>query len=325
MNERVALIAWVTSAFLFGTAAHAQTVDEHLREGFALRQRGAEADALARFEAAWALSPEPRVAAQLGLTHQALGHWIDAERFLQRALDAPGDPWVQHNRAPLESALSVVRQRLGEVVLVGSPAGADVLVDGRAVGRLPLAAPLRVLAGVIRLEVRAEGYVPVQRRVVVDPGAALREEVELAPAPAPPLVTPRPPAPPVVSVAVPTTPPSVAASRPASSTLRVMGITLLATGGAAVAFGAAAAVAREDATVTYNGRCPSPRPNLSAECQSLLDAESAWGVARWVGLATGGALLVVGAAALVLQARPERRVTWACGPGWLSLGCALRF
>ena len=47
-------------------------------------------------------------------------------------------------------------------------------LDGRLVGTLPLAAPLRVIAGTVNLEVRAEGHVPVQRRLVVDPGAALR-------------------------------------------------------------------------------------------------------------------------------------------------------
>jgi hypothetical protein len=305
--------------------ALAQTVDDHLREGFALRQRGAEAEALARFEAAWALAQTPRVAAQVGLTHQALGHWVEADRFLRLATDAADDPWVRRSRPALDAALRVVRQHLGELELAGEPAGAVVSLDGRVVGTLPLAAPLRVIAGTVNLEVRAEGHVPVQRRLVVDPGAALREEVSLVRVPE---------APPAAATAATATATATAAARRGdargaavvgASPMRVLGIALVSVGGAATAFGVAAVALRESAAADYNTRCPSPRPGLSVDCQGLLDAESTWGAARWIGLAAGGALLVGGVSALVLDLRAPRRAAWRCAPGWASVACELRF
>jgi tetratricopeptide (TPR) repeat protein len=113
MSEKRAVPVCLVSLAVMGGPAGAQTLDEHLRAGFALRQRGAEVEALARFEAAWALSATPRVAAQLGLAHQALGRWLEADRFLRLALAAADDPWVVRNRASLTVALGVVCRRDG--------------------------------------------------------------------------------------------------------------------------------------------------------------------------------------------------------------------
>lgn len=317
----------MSSSLAAGRGAGAQTVDEHLRAGFALRQRGAEVEALTRFEAAWSLARAPRVAAQVGLTHQALGHWVEADRFLRLAREARSDPWVRLHQASLDAALRVVRQHVGEVELVGEPAGALVSVDGRPVGTLPLAAPLCVIAGTVNLELRAEGHLPVHRRLVVDPGATLREEVLLALAPPPPPVE----APPVVAppVVAPVAPPVVLASpRPAvtgTPPLRVLGTVLTAVGGAATAFGVVAVALRETTAQEYNRDCPEPSPGIPSDCRALLDAESTWGTARWVGLAAGGALLVGGLSALLLDRRPSAHVAWRCEPGWRALACEVRF
>lgn len=107
--------------------------------------------------------------------------------------------------------------------------------------------------------------------------------------------------------------------------MRVLGVALTAVGGAATVFGVTALALRESAATDYNSRCPSPRAGLSAECRGLLDAESTWGTARWVGLAAGGALLVGGVSALVLDLRAPRRAAWSCAPGWGGLSCAARF
>ncbi len=331
VRVRPAFIALIAAGWwgLIGEAA-AQTAEEHLRAGFALRQRGAEADALTQFEAAWALDRSPRVAAQVGLAHQALGHWVEADHFLRLVATTPQDAWVRLHRAPLDAALRVVQQHVGEVELVGQPAGAAVSVDGHPVGTLPLAAPLRVLAGTVNIELRADGYAPVHRRLVVDPGATLREEIVLAaaavesPVVAPPIVAPPVVAPPPVVVS---TPPPRAVVSSGASALRGLGLTLTVVGGAGVLFGVVAVVLREDAAQGYNERerCPASMQGLSANCRDLLDAEATWGTARWVGFAAGGALLVGGLSALLLDRRSTPRSTWRCGPGWRSLACEVRF
>ena len=90
------------------------------------------------FQKAYDQVHTPRAAGQLGLAEQALGRWEDAERHVGEALHATGDAWVVKNRAILDEALGAIQGHLARVEVIGDPDGADVSVNGRLVGKLPL-------------------------------------------------------------------------------------------------------------------------------------------------------------------------------------------
>ncbi len=161
------------------SVASAQTTlfEDHLRRGVELRRAGHDLESIAEFEAAHALSPEPRASAQLGLAYQAVGRWLDAERLLHVALAASDDAWVTRNRAALDRALAVVAGHVGRLHVSGDVIGAEVRVDGAVIATLPMSEPAPVLAGTINLEVTAPGREPVSRRFTVEPGALVRESV----------------------------------------------------------------------------------------------------------------------------------------------------
>ncbi|WP_018110681.1 PEGA domain-containing protein [Thermus igniterrae] len=69
--------------------------------------------------------------------------------------------------------------RTGELVLEARPEGAEVYVDGRAVGRAPLRLTLE--AGLHEVRVVAPGYSEYRAQVEVRPGESLRLFVELVP------------------------------------------------------------------------------------------------------------------------------------------------
>lgn len=103
-----ALVAWLAPA-----PARAQAgVEGLLREAYALRLAGRDAEALPRLLAAYATAPTPRVAGQLGTCEAAVAAWSDAATHLRAALTAPTDPWVVRNRAALESTLTLVTEHL---------------------------------------------------------------------------------------------------------------------------------------------------------------------------------------------------------------------
>lgn len=156
-----------------------QQADRHMARGVELRSQGRDEDALPELQRSYDLNPDPRAAAQLGLVHQALGHWLDAEARLREALASDSDAWVRRNRRTLDTAHSVALQRIGVLTLSGAPAGAEVVLNGRSVGTLPLREPLRTLAGTVTLELRAPGYYPEVRRVTVQAGEQGREHVVL--------------------------------------------------------------------------------------------------------------------------------------------------
>jgi hypothetical protein len=135
-------------------------------EAIRLRRAGDEPAALRVLEQARTRAPDStRVLVHIASVHQALGNWVAAEVFLVDVLGRRADGYVERNQALLEDALQVVQAHLAELVVTGSPAGAAVRLDGRPVGALPLAAGLRVPVGVHVIDLEADGYWPLARRI----------------------------------------------------------------------------------------------------------------------------------------------------------------
>ncbi len=158
-----------------GLARADDQVEELVRRGIELRRTHADQAALEVFRSAYQISPSPRLQAQIGLAEQALGQWIDAERDLTEALQAARDPWVSRNNRSLRASVIALEKHLGSLEVLGSPAGALVRVDGREVGKLPLAIAVRVTAGEIVVSVSAPGYVEINRKLGIAVGGVTRE------------------------------------------------------------------------------------------------------------------------------------------------------
>jgi PEGA domain len=170
------------------TAALAAPVDDaevFVRRGIALRKDLKDREALDQFQRAYQLARTPRIAAQIGVAEQALGRWVDAEVHVTQALAAPTDAWIVKNRPALEKAMTTIRSHLGSVEILGSPAGANVRIDGREIGKVPLSSALRVAAGTVVIEMRAPGHFPVSRTISVAADVLTRETVVLPPSAAP--------------------------------------------------------------------------------------------------------------------------------------------
>lgn len=310
------------------TPARAAELDAEalISQGIALREQGKDDQALVLFRQAEAKGKTPRATAQVALAEQALGMWVLAEAHLGTALAAKGDPWIEKNRAALEGALAVVQKHVGALEVRTNVAAAEVYVDGALASSLPREAALRVEVGPRRVEVRAAGYHPVARSVVIATETLARETFTLAPLP--PTPPPTPPygaggrggpreAPPIVL----TTPTNVP---------RTVGWALVGVAGGAAVFGGVSFLIREVQTGRYNDRTDCPgvdKPSQPAVCQSILDAEATWrtvGIASFVGagvLGAAGLGLVVFAPSPKAPAAPKV----ACGPAALGLQCAGTF
>jgi hypothetical protein len=161
-------------------ASAATEADAALKRGVELRRRGDDAQALVEFQHAFSWYRSARALAQIGFAEMALGRWRDAEEHLGQALaDADDDVWVRRNRATIDQSRAAVASHLGSLEVLGSPEGAELRVDGRLVGRLPLARPIRVAAGDVGVELRAAGYLPSSRPVTITAGQLSRETITL--------------------------------------------------------------------------------------------------------------------------------------------------
>jgi PEGA domain len=218
---------------LLGPRAWADDVKDAeaaIREGVKLRQAGQDVHAMPLFQKAYQLERTPRSAGQLGLCELALGYWVDAEKHLDEALAAASHPWVSNNRAALKTAVKQAHANVGEVRVTGEPADAEILVDGKNVGRLPLPSPLRLGKGPHDVAARATGFEEQVRSLAVMGGDTQVVAFKL------PAVAALPAPPPVASVApvVPVVAPS-APEPEASSTRSRRTLAWVGAGAAAVA------------------------------------------------------------------------------------------
>lgn len=200
-GARVLLFAYL-GVLVRPALVRAEPVDALLRKGVELRKEGKDQEAFKVFEQAVAIQKTPRTLAQLGLSEQALGLWTTAEAHVVEALDAKDDDtWIQKNRPALEKSLRTIRAHLGSLEIWGTPAGAEVLLNGNSVGKLPATGLVRVAVGHVTYTVRAAEYLDATGTVDVQSGDALREHVALVAAP-----PARPPAPAPLALSAP--PPS---------------------------------------------------------------------------------------------------------------------
>jgi len=158
--------------------------DKFVAEGIELRARGKDTEALRAFQKAAEIDPDSvRVQIHLATVYQALGNWLLADEYLSMALSRQNHPYVNRHRQTLEDAKRVIEANIGRLEIEGEPAGAEIRLNGRLVGTLPLAAPIRSTVGSFVLEIRHAGHYTSQRPIVITGGGLVRESVSLEPRP----------------------------------------------------------------------------------------------------------------------------------------------
>jgi hypothetical protein len=294
----LALVAVASSAWLvlpMGVSAaegNASAQEEALiKHGLELREKSDDEDALAEFQRAYRLSGSGRALAQVALAEQAIGRWVDAQTNLTQALEHANDPWIARNEKLLRQALASIQGHTGSLEITGAVPGAEILINNEKVGTVPMAAVL-VPAGSVALEVRARGYLPVVRTIVVPARGLARERVVLVAAPAvttidvpqskePPAATTAPaPSPELSTVPAPTTATTISTS-PAPgaggsewSNRKKIGAGIAAGGAASLAVGIAFQIIREQRAGAFNSNHCGVTGSLftgPADCSSRYD------------------------------------------------------
>lgn len=107
-----------------------------------------------------------------------LGRYDEALELYEEVLTKFGADLDEDSRAAVAPAMTTLRQKVGTINVSANVEGA-VLVDGRARGKLPLTAPLRVLAGKHVVRVLKDGYVTAETTVKVDTGQVVAVDLAL--------------------------------------------------------------------------------------------------------------------------------------------------
>jgi PEGA domain len=325
-------------------AADPVEVEGLIRQAVGFRQKGQDHAALPLFRKAYDLERSPRTAAQLGLCELALGYSVPAEQHLSEALTSVKHLWVEKHREALEEALKNARGAVARVEVSGSPAGAEVFVNGTRVGVLPLMEPVAVSEGLVHVRVKAPGFAEEVKNFKIPGGGHERWSVSLNPAPQssatagsselksnllPPAPSPQPGSAPIIA-----DPPDSGASgalvgrapAPSRSAWRPLRYVAAGAAGVSLITGVVFHAVRERRADDFNRQC---FPVVGSECTEL---ESSVDRARNGAIVGYAAAALLGATATYLffkasaPTSADRQASRSCTASWpMGVACAVRF
>ncbi|MBX7196056.1 MAG: PEGA domain-containing protein [Sandaracinaceae bacterium] len=162
------------------SAAVSDDARQRFVHGVELFDEGDLEAALAEFRRSHELQAVPGVLVNVAVCLTALHRYDEAievyRRYLHDATRASPE-----RRLAAEEAIADLERSIATVTLVVDRDGASVSVDGRPVGRSPLARPLRLAAGLRVVEVELEGFVAVREELELAGGVAREVAFRLAP------------------------------------------------------------------------------------------------------------------------------------------------
>ena len=101
--------------------------------------------ALAAFLQAYALTHNPAILFNLGISSVKVGDPLHAVKYFEQFL-RDASTATPEQRARAEAAIARAKESLGSIEII-APDGAEIAVDGEPVGRAPLQGPVTALAG----------------------------------------------------------------------------------------------------------------------------------------------------------------------------------
>jgi len=151
----------------------------HYMAGKAYYDQARYAEAIREFEEAYRLSPKNDLLFNIAQAHERAGHLDKAVEYLKRYL---ADASVK-DRASVSERLRNLEARLQQtgITLQANVDGATVEVDGKAVGKTPLSAPIQASPGSHELKVSREGYLPFSAFISVSAGSMVTVNAKLTP------------------------------------------------------------------------------------------------------------------------------------------------
>jgi tetratricopeptide (TPR) repeat protein len=156
-----------------------------IEEGVALESAGDKAGALAKYQQAESVQSTARGLGQRGLVEEQLGELPDAELHIKASMALKKDKWVRKNRPKLAKALRRIGRQLADLEITGSPEGAEVLVNERVAGTLPIVGVVRAQIGPVTVQARKTGYAMFEETFDLPKKGKRTVVVSMDPAPVP--------------------------------------------------------------------------------------------------------------------------------------------
>jgi hypothetical protein len=127
-------------------------------------------DALAAYSDAYAITKNPALLYNMGRALEALNRFPEALEKLT-AFEAAASPELKARVPRLPTLIAELRQHISTLDIHTNVEGARIVVRNVVVGKSPLSAPLKLVAGPAEIEVDAEGYFGTKKTITLEGGA----------------------------------------------------------------------------------------------------------------------------------------------------------
>lgn len=151
----------------------------HFERGVELYNDGALDGAMVEFERAYELVPDYRVLYNIARVHVEQNHYVEGINAYERYLKGGAGEISEARREQVEAALEKLRGRIANVWVTSNATGADLYVNGKAVGTLPLQKAVPLDPGTCELRVEKPGYQTSQQTLKVAGGDTPRITLDL--------------------------------------------------------------------------------------------------------------------------------------------------
>jgi tetratricopeptide (TPR) repeat protein len=152
--------------------------------GVELYNDGALDGAMIEFERAYELVSDYRVLYNIARVHVEQNHYVEGIQAYERYLKDGGSEIPEARRTQIEATLEKLRGRIANVWVQSNVAGAELFLNGKAIGTLPLSRPIPMNPGTCELRLEKPGYQPARQTLKVAGGDTPRLTLQLKVVPA---------------------------------------------------------------------------------------------------------------------------------------------
>ncbi len=157
------------------------TAKRNFESGLKLYGEGSYAEALIAFEQSYRLGGRPSALKNIAQCHRNLKHFVEAHEAYEQMLALHDAQLSAADKTAVKQALDELGVLTGTIEVTVNETGADIEIDGRSVGKSPMAKPKRVKVDPHTVRVSKAGFDPFEQQVNVGSQEQKKIDVKLLP------------------------------------------------------------------------------------------------------------------------------------------------
>jgi hypothetical protein len=156
-----------------------EEADKRFTKGVELFNEEDYPAALAEFLWAYNLEPHYAVLYNIAVCYVKMSRYTDALKYYNQYLEDGGSKIPESKTKQVMDEIAYIKSLMGGLMIKTNLDYVTVLIDGKEMGKTPLADPIMIAAGPHTVELALAGYMPVKEEVTIASGVSLEKSYTL--------------------------------------------------------------------------------------------------------------------------------------------------